>query len=88
MIQSFFIFLDDALNREYMDFLDDSSLSKQYASSDCPGVKRLQDKFSINAINQLLRDQHIVTWKGCLKQYARNASKYLDLSEYTQWLLC
>ena len=65
-----FIFLDDALNREYMDFLDDSSLSKQYASSDCPGVKRLQDKFSINAINQLLRDQHIVTWKGCLKQYA------------------
>ncbi len=66
-----FIFLDDALNREYEDFDDDSSLSRQYASGDNSNIRRkIQDKFTLNAINQLLRDQHIVTWKGCLKQYA------------------
>ncbi len=65
-----FIFLDDALNREYEDFDDDSSLSRQYSSGEISSSRKVQDKFTLNAINQLLRDQRIVTWKGCLKQYA------------------
>ena len=66
-----FLFLDDALNREYVEFTDDSSLTRQYSTPDISGaVEKRQDKFSINSINMLIRDNHIVSWRGAIKQYA------------------
>ena len=66
-----FLFLDEALDRPYSDFKNDSSLKEQYKCPDAYGTpKRLQDKFTKNAISQLLSDNHIHDWKGSLKQYA------------------
>lgn len=66
-----FLFLDEALDRPYSDFENDSSLKEQYK---CPDVtrtpKKRQDKFTKNAIALLLSDNHIYDWKGSLRQYA------------------
>ena len=67
-----FLFLDDALNRKYADFQDDSSLTRQYSTPDMTGATRKQqDKFSLNAINMLIRDNHIITWRGFINQYVK-----------------
>lgn len=66
-----FIFLDDALNRRYEEFIDDGHLARQYKSGTLPGaVIRLQDKFTLNSLNMLIKDNHVYDWKGCIKQYA------------------
>ena len=73
-----FLFLDEALDRPYCDFKNDSSLKDQYKNPDTTGTpKRLQDKFTKNAISMLLADNHIHDWKGALKQYAMmNSDKW------------
>ena len=44
-----FLFLDEALDRPYCDFKNDSSLKEQYKNPDTTGTpKRLQDKFTKN----------------------------------------
>ena len=73
-----FLFLDEALDRPYCDFKNDSSLKDQYKNPDTTGTpKRLQNKFTKNAITMLLADNHIHDWKGALKQYAMmNSDKW------------
>lgn len=82
-----FLFLDEALDRPYCDFKNDSSLKEQYKNPDTTGTpKRLQDKFTKNAISMLLADNHIHDWKGALKQYAMmNSDKweYKKIKAYT-----
>ncbi len=75
-----FEFLDDALNRKYDSFMDDSSLSRQYSGQASVSAQaKKQDIFTVNSINRLLSDNKIFTWKGCLKQYA---AMHNDMWEY------
>lgn len=82
-----FLFLDEALDRPYCDFKNDSSLKEQYKSPDMTGMpKKLQDKFTKNAISMLLADNHIHDWKGALKQYAMMKSdkwEYKKIKAYS-----
>ncbi len=64
-------FLDDALNRKYVDFPDDSSFAQQYKSAGLlTGNMQIQDKFTANSVNILLKENHIFFQRGYLKLYA------------------
>lgn len=66
-----FDFLSDALNRDYVDFTNDSSLSYQYKNpGTMTGSMKKQDRFSQNAVNILVRENHLYAQRGYLKLYA------------------
>lgn len=74
-----FIFLDNALNKEYTDFIDDSSLASQYKTPDFTGKNRTkQNIFSVGAIINLLRDNHFTSFndfRGKVASYAKFRDK-------------
>lgn len=80
-----FTFLDDALNRTYVDFVNDNSLTNQYKmSGSISGVQKMQDTFSLNSLRLLLKDNHIYDWKGCFKQYAAMRKDEWEYTVYKQ----
>lgn len=67
-----FVFLDDALNRNYVDFSDNSSLSMQYRSYGVgvTGTMHKQDIFIRSSLDNLLRDNHVYAPRGYMKMFA------------------
>lgn len=80
-----FLFLEDVLDRKYVDFVDDSSLSDQFrAHGAYAGNMVVQNRFSVNAINNLLRQQKIYFSRGYLKMYAELHSEEWEYGVFKQ----